>query len=587
MKKRILIVNSQPAERQLFQQLLADQHEVWDIVLLPAAQEALEVLARGPVEVLLADSKLADMPGLELLAESAKRHPRTVRFVLAEEANNELVMQCVWNMHQYLSKQSSPGEIVNAVNRSLTADSWLANEKLKALVARMRTLPTLPSLYFEVMRELNSPDASAERVGEIIGKDLAMTAKIVQLVNSAYFGLPRTITTPTEAVMILGLETVKSLILSIQTFSQFDKVRPLYFTADKVWKHCLRVGALAKRITELEFNNQQLADESLTAGLFHDLGKLLMATNLPDEYNGAQTLAKKQNLPLWEIEKEIFGATHGETGAYLLGLWGLSVPIVEAVALHDSPARVKEKIFAPLTAVHVANALDYQANMEKDGLAAPVMDLEYLTATGMAGRLADWEQLLADPTLRKTSTTPAKVSASKNTEATQSNPANVITRPWWIWGATLAGTAALALLLVLIHHRDTNRSALTVASQAGADESSRVERIESTVPPPATEKVEPAKTSPSAPDANERQPATAAKVTSKSVASGINRSAATNPTPNLRLQGIFYKQKRPSALINGQTVFVGDSVDGARITAIDPQSATLEVSGEQQILKLR
>ncbi|MBI3415705.1 MAG: HDOD domain-containing protein [Verrucomicrobia bacterium] len=586
MKKRILFVNSQPAERQLFQQLLADQQDAWNIAFVSSAQEALALLTREPADVLFADAQLADMPGLELLAEAAKIRPRTVRFVLADEANNELIMQCVWNTHQYLSKQSSPGEFVTTVSRSLAADSWLANEKLKTLVTRMRTLPALPSLYFEVLRELNSPTASAERVGEIIGKDLAMTAKIVQMVNSAYFGLPRTITTPTEAVLILGMETVKSLVLSIHAYAQFDKVRPLYFTAEKVWKHCLRVGAAAKRITELEFNNPKLAEEALTAGLFHDLGKLLMATNVADEYNGAQALAKKQNLPLWEVEKEIFGATHGETGAYLLGLWGLSTPIVEAVALHNAPSRTLEKMFAPLTAVHVANAFDYETNPEKDSLAPPALDLAYLTETGMAGRLADWQQAIADPTQRKPvakSAKGAKTTTTANVAPSQADAQNVAARPWWIWGAALAGIAVLAVLFFLIHNRDASRSAVTTSNPTPQTQTSPAEpSVPATVAPPVVEKAEPAKTSAALPSADERKSAVSA--IAKPVANLPAKAAAT---PNLRLQGIFYKQNRPSALINGQTVFVGDSVDGARVTAIDQESTTLQVGGEQKVLKLR
>src|SRR5207247_1635793 len=160
----------------------------------------------------------------------------------------------VWGTHQCLSKREEPAELKEALRRAVAADGWLANKKLKDLVARMRTLPTLPSVYQEVIKALNSQDSSPQEIGELIAKDMAM---------------------------------------------------------------------LAKSIVLFETHDAKLAAEAYTASLFHDLGKLLMATNLPDEYNGAQSLSVKRQIPLCEIEKEIFGATHAETGAYLLALWGL------------------------------------------------------------------------------------------------------------------------------------------------------------------------------------------------------------------------------------------------------------------------
>ncbi|MEO8429502.1 MAG: response regulator, partial [Verrucomicrobiota bacterium] len=328
MKKRILFVDDEPLELENLQQMLAGMEAEWDMEFVHGSTEALDRMAQGPFDVLLADWSLPGMTGIQLLEEVSKRYPSTARFILSSFADNDLIMKCVWGTHQYLSKRCDAATLKFSVRRVLVNNTWLANARLKELVSRMRTFPTLPSLYFEVVKELESRHASAERVGEIIGKDLAMTAKILQTANSAFFGLSRTINAPTEAVVLLGMETVKSLVLSIHAYSQLDKVKPLYFSADRVWRHSQRVGALAKRIAQTENVDQAIVDEAFTAGLFHDLGKLLMATNLPNEYSGAQGLALKNKIPLWEVERELFGATHAEAGAYLLGLWGLSIPLV-------------------------------------------------------------------------------------------------------------------------------------------------------------------------------------------------------------------------------------------------------------------
>jgi HD-like signal output (HDOD) protein/ActR/RegA family two-component response regulator len=583
VKKRILFVDDEPQELENLQHMLAGMEAEWDMEFVRGSTEALALMAKGPFDVLLADWSLPGMTGIQLLEEASKRYPGTVRFLLSSFADNDLIMKCVWGTHQYLSKRCDAATLKFTVRRMLVNNSWLANVRLKDLVSRMRTFPTLPSLYFEVVKELESPQASAERVGEIIGKDLAMTAKILQTSNSAFFGLSRTITAPTEAVLLLGMETVKSLVLSIHAYSQLDKVKPLYFSTDKVWRHSQRVGALAKRIAQLENADQTIVDEAFTAGLFHDLGKLLMATNLPNEYSGAQGLALKKKIPLWEVERELFGATHAETGAYLLGLWGLSIPLVEAVALHHAPGRSDTNSFSPITAVHVANALDYQQTSEHEGFVPPELDIAYLDELGLRERLPEWlngkpenpNQQSPRPISETPDQTPS-IGPVRVGEMSASSSSNL--QPFWI-GASICAVIAVILSLAVwfviksdlpkaqneVKNRPTaaaQRTTLPTANvsqpPAGSLDSSNAKKPENTAPPP--DSTDPTRT---------------------------NAVIPAIPAPELRLQGIFYRRSNASALINGKTVFRGDSIAGGRVVAIDPQSVTVELAGEQKLLRLR
>ena len=583
MKKKILFVDDEPQELENLQNMLAGMEAEWDMEFVHGSAEALDRMAKGPVDVLLADWSLPGMTGIQLLEEVSKRHPSTVRFILSSFADNDLIMKCVWGTHQYLSKRCDAATLKFTVRRVLVNNTWLANTRLKELVSRMRTFPTLPSLYFEVVKELESSHASAERVGEIIVKDLAMTAKILQTVNSAFFGLSRTVTAPVEAVLLLGMETVKSLVLSIHAYSQLDKVKPLYFSTDKVWRHSQRVGALAKQIAQLENADQAIVDEAFTAGLFHDLGKLLMAANLPNEYSGAQALALKRKIPLWEVERELFGATHAETGAYLLGLWGLSIPLVEAVALHHSPGRSDNKNFSPITAVHVANVLDYQQTSEQEGFVPPDFDMAYLDELGLRDRLPVWLDGKSEKSNKQSprpiSETPEQkpsIGAVPIAVTSASGSSNL--RPIWI-GASICAAIAVILSLVvwlviksdLPEERHEVKKRPTVAAQR-------------TSVPPASDSQAPAE---SLDLSNANKPESTAPSPDLTDRTITNAVVPAIRSPELKLQGIFYRRSNASALINGKTVFRGDAIAGGRVVAIEPQSVTVELAGEQKILRLR
>jgi HD-like signal output (HDOD) protein len=269
------------------------------------------------------------------------------------------------------------------------------------LISRMSTLPSVPSLYSEIVNELKSPDASIHRVGDIIARDPGMTAKILQLVNSAFFGIRRVISSPLDAATYLGLETIQSLVLSLNAFGKFESCRVPGCSIEQIWSHCMTAGVLAKRIMEREGAGKTLAEEAFTAGLLHDLGKLVLAFNLPEEYGEVLTRSALRQVTLQEAEREVLGTTHAEIGAYLLGLWGLPNPIMEAVALHHRPSDCAEKVFGPLSVVHAADALDYdhQSKLERAGRSSQ-LDTAYINAIGKTDRLEDWRTWCADTSLR-------------------------------------------------------------------------------------------------------------------------------------------------------------------------------------------
>jgi HD-like signal output (HDOD) protein len=257
----------------------------------------------------------------------------------------------------------------------------------------MSRLPSIPTLYMQVVEKASRADTSLNEVGDLVGQDMGMTAQVLKLANSAFFGLRRQLSSADQAVAYLGLDTIKSLILSIHAFSQFDKAETGALKIEALWSHSMRVASLAKAISKLEGQDAKAAEEAFTAGMLHDIGKLVLAVNLPVEYTEAMRLAQA-GLEVHLAEHQVFGANHADVGGYLIGLWGLPVPIVEAIALHHGPSRASQTAFSPLTSVHAANVLAWDQPNYANGAPPPQWDAPYLKRAGVSSHLEAWRQAL-------------------------------------------------------------------------------------------------------------------------------------------------------------------------------------------------
>src|SRR6185436_737485 len=253
---------------QGLQRMLRPWRDEWEMEFVDSGAKALERMAQVTFDVVVSDMRMPGMNGAELLAEVMQRHPKTVRLILSGHADKDLILKCVGSTHQYLAKPCDAEALKATVLRAGSVENALRDEKLKALVAQMDNLPSIPSLYVQMVEALQSSEVTLEEVGAIIAKDMAMTAKILKLVNSAFFGLRRQISSAAEAVNYLGLDTIRSLVLSINAFSQFESLPLGRFSIEALWTHSLNTAALAKAIGQAECD-PKLADESFIAGMLH------------------------------------------------------------------------------------------------------------------------------------------------------------------------------------------------------------------------------------------------------------------------------------------------------------------------------
>jgi putative nucleotidyltransferase with HDIG domain len=393
IRKRILFVDDEPLVLNGLQRSLRKMRNVWDITFASSAAKALAILDDHPMDVIVSDMKMPEMDGSQLLAEVKQRHPQTVRLILSGHVEQETTLQSIQFAHQCLSKPCDVELLKQTLAKLFSLRDILSDDSIKKIVSQIESLPSLPTIYTEIMAEMQSDDPSIKNVGAIIGRDVSMTAKILQVVNSVFFGLPQKINNPRQAVMLLGLEAIKSLVLSVKIFSEFSQKKYSWFNIDAVFNHSISVSTHAKAIVKSEQMHQDLINYSLMAGLLHDLGKLILATNFKDTYQQVLAESRHSDRQLWELENETFGTSHAEIGAYLMGLWNLENPIIEAIAFHHCPSKSVSSKLGLLTAVHVANALDHEEDCPEDQEIKLPCDNEYLNRLGVSDRITEWRRV--------------------------------------------------------------------------------------------------------------------------------------------------------------------------------------------------
>ncbi len=396
-RRRILFVDDDPEVLQGLQRMLAASGQGWDMEFTTDPAQALEILGRQHFDVVVCDIALREMPDHRFLSEVMRRHPHLVRILLAGEADRQLTLEGLVLCHQMLAKPCNADTLRATIHRALALRRFLDGDTpLKALISRLDTLPSLPVLYARIVRALQSPDTTVAEVAGIIGSDPPMAAKILQLVNSAYFGLRRPVSNLHQGIGLLGLDTIKTLVLTAQVFASFEAAGIRAYRVESLWQHSAAVGWLARRIVEEECGGEEMLHDATMGGLLHDVGKLILASNLPNIYEKVMGLARMKALGITGAERQLFGAAHAEVGAYLFGLWGLPEAVIEAVAYHHEPGQCGIPGFSAVTAVHAANALVHEVFHDPRLSTGSELDRGYLEGVGVARRVEAWRSLYAE-----------------------------------------------------------------------------------------------------------------------------------------------------------------------------------------------
>jgi HD-like signal output (HDOD) protein len=394
MTTKVLFVDDEANILSGLRRLLRGQRDEWDMDFVSSGNEALEILRCKSVDVIVTDMRMPSMSGAELLQQVRLVSPQTVRLVLSGQSEQENLLRSIGPAHQYLSKPCDAGLLINTIRRTCHLQSRLQDESLKRVVAQISFLPMLPNLYRRLVEELNSDSVSMDQIGELIGSDLSLSAKVLQLVNSSFFGLAQHVSSPKHAAALLGLNVIRPLILFAGVSSQCEELGLGAYSLRSSTEHSLSVAVHSRKIAVYEGLDSYSIDDAFIAGMMHDLGKLILVANLKKEYEEILKTACVTNVPLWQCEQTLLGTTHAEVGAYLLGLWGFSNSVVEAVAFHHQPTNGSSLLVTPLTVVHFANGYQYQKSQAGfEGKGNESLDHDYLLASLTRDRLAQWGKL--------------------------------------------------------------------------------------------------------------------------------------------------------------------------------------------------
>ena len=354
--KRVLFVDDEKRVLDGLRRSLRPLRKTWEMRFELEAGVALQQMNDWPPDIVVSDIRMPGMDGVQFLQEVRNRYPEAVRIVLSGQADRQATMRLTGVAHQYLAKPCDPGELQEVVARAGALREKLTARPLIELVSGLSDLPSMPTLYAELMRVIDQPDSTMEDIASVVSRDPGMTAKILQLVNSSFFGIRRKITKPSEAASLLGIDTISALVLGHQMFSAVPRGTVLGAAVDRLYEDTMAVAAAARAIARSLKRSSDFTNECYLAGVLHDCGRLVLAANRPTDYLQILKLAKEADRDLLEVELEVLGATHQDVGAYLVGLWGLSDSVVEAAAFHHSPSAASSRSLNPLAIVHIARA---------------------------------------------------------------------------------------------------------------------------------------------------------------------------------------------------------------------------------------
>lgn len=397
---RLIFVDDDPQVLEGLRRMLFGRRDLWQMRFFTDPSEALAEIAENPADMVISDLQMPHMDGADLMEQVRRLYPRTIRYILTGVLDHPRLPYAIHCAHQILTKPCHPRLFIEAVERGVTIKSRLDQLHHLPTFSTLGGLPVMPESHQRVLDSISSPETSLRRIGELVAKDVGMSARLVQLANSAYFGRPRRVYDPIQAVLSLGVKTVEAIVLTEGFFARLDPVLIEMFGAASLQSHCLRVGMLARKLCgEFGLSPEQTEAVS-TAGILHDAGKIVLITEMPDVFLEILRLSRTEGRPLHEVEHEQIGLSHAELIGAILQLWAMPAEVIEATAFHhrfEDATRAIGQGSAPTAAavLWLADAIDHHwCSGAADG-ASPLQDwqrLSYLNIEGIEQKVQHWTQ---------------------------------------------------------------------------------------------------------------------------------------------------------------------------------------------------
>ena len=386
--RRVLFVDDDLETCEMYEQLQTYWGIGQEVHTAENGKEALELMNQKKFDVVVSDLAMPDMPGLDFLSQVMEAHPEAARIVISGHADHLKAAEALNVAHRYFSKPFDFTTLGALLERLCSYYYLLHNERIRRMIYKTGALPVLPSIWTRLTEILNSPYSGIDDVAAVVEQDPGLASRLLHTVNSAHFGIARKVVSCSEAIQIVGLEVVRSLMMGIQIFDFYQKspfVRSVFGT---IWNHSLQTAIGARKLAEFQGEPNQLCNITFIAALLHDVGKLIFAANAEPEYRMVMELAAKSGVPVEQAELGTFGCDHAQIGAYLFALWGFPDPVVQAVENHHALAKIDA--FCPALAIHLAQTLEPGSTQEKR------LNTALIEQLGLSGKVPLWRAALSN-----------------------------------------------------------------------------------------------------------------------------------------------------------------------------------------------
>ncbi len=394
-KKHILFVDDNDNVISGIQRQLRAYREQWSVYFATCGKQALELMQHQPIDLIVSDMMMPEMRGDELLKKVAEAHPATVRIILSGYADEDTLSRGLEVAHQYLTKPCSAETLRDAITQVFKTQEYVSNPHIAAEVGEASHLPSLPKIYHDLNAAIADDRVTNMQIAEIFAKDMVLSAKLLHLVNSPYFGLQRAVSNLNDAINLIGLKKLNSLVLSVHIKTAFPFSDPeMEHYMEYLWQDASRVAELARLMALSEQQTGDKPDQAYIGGLLHNMGLLIFMSRGGDKFKMLREQTNRSKTPVAVLETQIFGFTRFAAAAYVLSLWKIPSLIVESILWQNAPSASDHQTFNELTAVHVAASLMKPPERpSNDRLFEIPLDEGYLLRIGRLHRLADWQTL--------------------------------------------------------------------------------------------------------------------------------------------------------------------------------------------------
>jgi HD-like signal output (HDOD) protein len=378
--KHVLFLHEDNNFLERLEHHLVKKKDEWDMFFYTDPNKAFTILEQNHIDVIVSDLRESSKFGATFLSLVSQYFPNIIRIVLVDKADINSVISSIRPSHQFIYEPAAITDIEERLEKVLHSQDYISNKQLLRDITKVESLPSLPTLYMEVTNELAKENYDLSKVSELISKDIAMTAQLMKVVNSPYFGIKKEIKNIHEMVMFLGTDYVKNIILATKLFNM-GKVENSGFI-QSIFEASEKLAGLAKFFCESFDEHKDLVSTCYLAAMMQELGVLIYLRLDSDLFRSVSVMTPESIKKIDEIEKERFGETHGGVGAYLLTLWGFNFPSCNAIAYRNNPSASSKKSKV-LFYLHMANVSYYHTDLDED----------FIRAIKKVERLPKFEQL--------------------------------------------------------------------------------------------------------------------------------------------------------------------------------------------------